>query len=185
MIERIKSVLASPDEFFASVEKEQGFGAPVKYLAVTSLVNLIGYIIVMSLTAGTAPFTPMLQIFAGSLPILAYIFTWILSVTAPFIYAALFHVSAYLFGGRNGYTQTYKAFVYGSTASNLIGWIPYAGILGTLYSVYLTVKGVSVLQDMSMGRAAAGIAAPIAIFAVLAFLLMGSAIFAYLGAPGA
>ena len=182
MLEKIKSVLMTPDKFFASITKEKGYGEPLKYLAATSLVGTIGSIIVLNAAINLAPSNPIYQTLSGSLGIAMYALFWGLGIILSFATVAVMHVFVYLFGGRNGYMQSYKAAIYGQTAGNLIGWIPYIGILANLYSVYLTIKGISLLQNMSMGRAVAVIVVPILVIVVLAFVLVGAAVLAILGA---
>src|SRR3989338_1578396 len=184
LIDKIKSVLTTPDKFFASVKKEEGYGEPVKYYAVTTLVNAIASIALINFAAGMMPSVPY-QMFAGSLGAAAYVILWVLGIVFSFVSVAVMHIFVYLFGGRNGYQQSYKAAAYGGTAANLFSWVPYAGILESLYSLYLTVKGISVLQNMSTARAAAVILVPVFIAVVIAFVIAGAAVLALLGAQAA
>ncbi len=76
-------------------------------------------------------------------------------------------------GGKQGIFNTYKALVYGYTPLMLLGEIPYAGILGLLYGLYLATVGVSTLHKMDMWRSFFGIiVVPVAVAIALSFLII-------------
>ncbi|MBI4018805.1 MAG: YIP1 family protein [Candidatus Aenigmarchaeota archaeon] len=180
LLERIKTVLTNPEKFFNSVKREEALGQPVKYLIITSLVSTIASIILINIAADMVSYNPTYQMFLGGMGAMAIVLLWILGILLSFVGAAVMHVFVYLFGGRNGYTETYKATAYGSTAKNLFGWVPYIGFLAGLYSLYLTIKGLSVLQNISMGRAAAVILVPLLLALIIGFIIAGAAVLTYL-----
>lgn len=167
IVEKAKAALFSPAKFFPSVRKEK-LKQPFIFLAITSLVTaVIGFAVNIATT--------------GALAFL----TWVIGLILSFIVYGFFHLFVLLFGGKEGYENTYKAFAYGATPSSLLGWLPplflFAGGFGgfaasivvmaaiMLWSLYITLRGLSVLQKMSMLRALAAVA--IAVIIILAALL--------------
>jgi len=72
-----------------------------------------------------------------------------------FVLTGGLHLIVKLVGGKQGYHQTFKAFVYGFTPILLIGWIPSRFVLIPilLYSLVLQIIGISKLQEISYLRA--------------------------------
>jgi|TARA_Y100000310_G_scaffold2857_1_gene3826 hypothetical protein len=72
-----------------------------------------------------------------------------------FILVGILHLIVKIVGGKSGYYQTFKAFVYGFTPILLIGWIPNIFVLIPilLYSLILQIVGISKLQEISYIRA--------------------------------
>ena len=162
ILEKIKKVLTKPAEFFTEVKSEVGIGNAFKYLAIISLVYVVLMMIFMfifSLVLGASyrsligyglfPFSLFAGIFVFALPIAIYL----ISLLGSFVGAGVIHLFAKMFGGKGDYSATYKASVYSSTPSLLFGWIPYLNILVGIYSLYLYLKGLSILHEISMGRA--------------------------------
>jgi hypothetical protein len=150
IIEKIKKVLFNPTEFFEEVKKEVGIGEAFKYLVIISLT----YAIILMF------FMAILSLFMGFFPAFFGIFVFLiplgifsLSLIGSFVGAAILHLFVKILGGKGDYSATYKASVYSSTPSLLLGWIPYVSLLVFVYTFYLTLKGFSILHEISMGRA--------------------------------
>ncbi len=165
--EKIKKVLLSPSEFFNAVKGEEGFKNAFVYIALISIVSIaLNYFLSSQYSAMLARFG-----LPSALGIAIILVIWLFGLIFSFIAVGFFHIFVYLLGGKEGFTNTYKAFAYASTPSSLLGWIPFIGIIFSLWSLYLEIKGISVLQNMGMGRALAVILIPIAIIAIIIFLL--------------
>ncbi|MFA4859265.1 YIP1 family protein [Methanoregula sp.] len=87
------------------------------------------------------------------------------SVIFILLLTAWIHLWVYLFGGRKGIMQTFKAILYGDTPNLLLGWIPFIGIIFTLWSLVLGVLGIRELQEISTRNAV--LAVTIAIITML------------------
>jgi len=90
-----------------------------------------------------------------------------------FVLTGILHLIVKIVGGKSGYYQTFKAFVYGFTPILLIGWIPNIFVLIPilLYSLILQIVGISKLQEISYIRAIlTSIWLPIATLYLLNFL---------------
>lgn len=164
--------LINPTELFKVIRKEEFSSSFLYLLFVTSIPTLIK--IVLFLFGITS--------LSGS-SIGSILKEYTIVIIGAFIYAGVFHLFAKLFGGVAGYGETYKAYVYGFTASTLFGWIPFIGILGIVYGVYCFVKGISILHGLSTGKAFLVWFMPILIvLVILVFLLIlwGVAIYSFL-----
>lgn len=174
--EKIKKVLLSPSEFFNAVKSEEGFKNAFAYLALISIVSVaLNYFIssqyrVMLVELGLP----------SALGIAIVLVIWLLGLILSFIVVGFVHIFVYLLGGKEGFSNTYKAFAYASTPSSLFGWIPFIGIIFSLWSLYLEIKGISMLQKMGMGRALAAIIIPIMVIVIVIYLFFLAMIMAYL-----
>lgn len=183
IVEKAKAALFSPAKFFPSVRKEK-LKQPFIFLAITSLVTaIIGFAVNIATT--------------GSLSFLS----WIIGLVLSFIVYGFFHLFVLLFGGKEGYKNTYKAFAYGATPSSLLGWLPplflpAGGLTGLaasivvmaailLWSLYITLRGISVLQKMGMWRALAVIVIPVLIIVVVLLVIFAWAFLTFYPAFGA
>ena len=164
--DKIKTVLASPSRFYNSVKAETGFKAPMVYLLVMSAVSVVLSMVYSYTGLPGSTASSVSGVLAG-IPL-----AWISGIVATFIIAAVFHIFVYLLGGKNGFLQTFKSDVYGSTPTYLLGWIPYVNIAVGIYALfYLIPKGISIQHNMSMGRAILAILLPVVIIVLVIFLL--------------
>lgn len=108
-------------------------------------------------------------------PVFGIVADLIMTVIAGFIgmlvFAAWVHLWVYIVGGREGVMQTAKALFYGSTPGLLLGWIPFVGIIFSLWSLVLYVLGVRELQGISTARAVIAVAIGVIVPLVLIVLL--------------
>ena len=155
IFQRLKKVLNHPSEFFDSIKSETGIGETFKYWAVISLIPIVP--VFLLIFAGLSDFsssfadyfTPVLPIPIMITPILSYVTILVL----PFVLAGLIHISAKLLKGSGDYSSSYRATIYGLTPANLFSWIPIVGFIPVLWSWAVTIKGISTLHEVSMGRA--------------------------------
>ena len=77
------------------------------------------------------------------------------------------HLWVRVCGGMKGYTQTVKAIVYGATPGFVLGWIPFVGIIGAIWSIVVTILGLRELHEISTGRAVAAYLLSVAIIGVI------------------
>ena len=174
LIEKIKLSTLHPTKFFNNIKSEKGIKKAFKYYAILSLISLVAMTIASLAGINTSfPFVNPSMNQNQSLGLFGPVSSYLTAVIGSFIGAAFIHLFVYLMKGRQGYSNTYKATVYSSTPSLLLGWIPVVGIVASLYCIYLLVRGVSILQKMTTKKAiiaaviipliAAGIAAAIGI----------------------
>jgi hypothetical protein len=180
IVEKTKGLLLSPVGTF---QKSRGdtVEQTLSYFVVIVFIHAVlsAFIAFAVMATGTiAVFRTMVQQMGWASPVLGIvgvvtdvIVMEILAVVLVFIIGGWLHLWVYLFGGRKGYMQTVKALALGSTPWMLVGWIPFVGFIGFLWSVVLWVFGVRELQETSTDRAAGAVLLSIIIVAIIALLL--------------
>ncbi|NVO67170.1 YIP1 family protein [Methanofollis tationis] len=160
IVARVKGFFLEPVETFRQSKNDEPravftyFGALLLFYAViSSLVRAV---------FGTG----------GAVGIVAdLIMTVIGGFVGMLVFAAWVHLWVYVVGGREGIMQTVNALFYGSTPGLLLGWIPFVGIIFSLWSLVLYVLGIRDLQGISTARAVIGVAIAVVIPLVLIALL--------------
>lgn len=153
-IAKVKGFLLNPVETF-----QQTKGDDPKTVFIYFAVLLF----IFSLLSAIVTATGMDSMFGSAFPItgdpisggifLLFISSFIGVFISTLILAVWLHLWVYIFGGRNGIMQTLKALLYGSTPGLLFGWIPFIGILFSIWSLVLGILGIRELQDLSTARA--------------------------------
>jgi hypothetical protein len=177
-----KLIMGNPNKFFNSVKKETDLTVSFVYLLQLLIIPTVMIIVLFSLffTIMSGFLGPLVGVqtmgFLGPLiGIGAGISFYVISVIGSFIGAVILFIFIYIVGGRKGYTNTYKASVYGGTPGTLFAWIPFVNIVFGLWSLYLVIKGVSVLHEISMGRALLAILLPLIVAIVIIIGFVGMA----------
>ena len=182
-LSKIKGVFVDPIGFFDYIKTEDSIWPAFEYYAVLSIIPIaISYFIMLIMGTGLYGQNPSYAIFStmlgGAGIVFVFIALYLLLLIISFIGVAIIHIFAILLKCNGKYRDTYKAVMYGLTPQMLLGWIPIVSLITILYSLYLQIKGMSILHDVSMGRAFVVIIAPgIVILAIIiiiaAFLLFG------------
>ena len=89
-----------------------------------------------------------------------------------FITGSWAHLFVRAFGGRKGYENTMKAFVYGNTPALMFGWIPLVGPAFSIWALILDIIGIRQLHDISTGRAVGAVLLSIAALAAIVVLIV-------------
>jgi hypothetical protein len=177
--ELMKGFILDPVATFQKV-KNVNLGDALKYYLIIVVINailsaIIGLVIVNAIWAIFAPIFAQigvpLSVAAGAGVVLFAILLIFVQLLMVFIIAGWLHIFVYLFGGRKGYIQTLKAISYGSTPSMLIGWIPFIGIIGAIWSLILAILGVRELQELTPGKAALAVLTAILVVALIVLLI--------------
>lgn len=185
--EKIKGFLLSPTETFQKV-KEEDLGPLMRYFVILTLIfSILMAVIMVGLTSAMLSLLPVkLPFMAGAVGGLTAVVTFITLLISLliglFIGAAIVHIFVYLLGGKKGYTQTVKAMGYGMTPSLLLGWIPFIGIIVSIWALIVEIIGVRELQEMSTGKAVLAVILPgiiIGIIVGIAIWLAGPEIPSY------
>jgi hypothetical protein len=183
-IEKTKSFLFTPIETFKKV-REEDIGVGLKYFiiwlviyaALTTVVSLVVGAMLGSIyrnIPGFSGYGSFLGVIVGPIAaVISFIMILLSGFVGIFIGSALIHIGVLLVGGKKGYNQTIKAVMYGITPAFLLGWIPIAGIIFSLWSLLLEILGVRELQEISTGKAILAVLLPvIAIAIVVAIAIM-------------
>ncbi|MEM5777597.1 MAG: Yip1 family protein [Candidatus Aenigmatarchaeota archaeon] len=172
VFQKIVYSLLKPESFFKEIKNEP-FSATFLYLLFISFISLvlqtILFLIGVSFYQDAA-----IEVFFGD---------FIIDILLSFIGAGVFHIFAKILGGRSNYNGTFQAYVYGFTPAILLGWIPYIGIIGLIYGVYIFVRGISFIHEISMSKAFFVWFIPILILVIIVgiiILILGVAVISYL-----
>jgi len=172
LFDKVIYLLTQPEEFFKVVRKEN-FSSPFIYLIFVAAIPTLIKICLLFLGV-TLPGNDSIGLILGG-------YAGVIIIT--FVLAGIFHIFAKLFGGSSGYRETYKAYVYGFTPSILFSWIPYIGILGLIYGVYIFIKGISFLHGLPSGKAFLVWFIPVLILGIILLFLiiiLGVAVLSFL-----
>jgi len=199
LVNGIKGFLMAPSEAFVKT-REKSLGAAYQYYVALLVIFTVLLGIVM-VTMGMVTFTTMLSklavipivggVMAGAAAnftgfiialnvFLAYL-VFLALLIGIFVIGLVAHAFVLLMGGEKGVVQTVKTTMYASTPALLLGWIPYIGFLGFIWSLVLLVLGLKENQNMELGYGALVVLIPITLYIILVGL--GSAvIIAFMGA---
>ena len=178
-LQELKTLFQEPRTFFKQRSKET-FDSSLFFAllvrAISSLSSIFYYIQQFSITP--VLFGPIyLLIILGSL-------------AGLFIGTGIIHLSLRIFGGQGSYEKTFQSYVYGhlpsflwATLLNIIGYFFPETLMASLvfmfllvpvyiYSVYLTIVGLSLNHKMSMGRAFLAWLIPSAIFGIITIIIL-------------
>lgn len=146
LFSKIKNVILSPNKFFESIKTESELKYSLVYLLVIDIIYILLTYAVTMVGLGNG--------FGGlfSFTLTTAIVFYATGIIATFVFGGIIHLSAKLFKGKGNYLSTFKALVYGSTPAVLFGWIPFVGIIPSIYSLYLEIKGLSRLHQFSFVR---------------------------------
>lgn len=184
IVEKVKGFITDPVESFRR-SRDDELGEAFKYFAILLAVNsvLSGLLIMAGINAYTEMHGMGTGIAGGITEIIGGFIGGIIGI---FIVGLIIHIFVALIIGGNGIEQTLKALMYGATPYLLLGWIPYIGILGGLWSLALYVLGIRELHETTTGRAAAAVLIPMVILFVLLAIVLAAVIALFVfGSQGA
>jgi hypothetical protein len=176
--EKVKGFLRAPVNTFNSVEAE-ALGSALKYFTIWVVIYTILRTIVFY-TVERRVFQTLWDLLglSGAALYLFHPVTFaLLAVVGAF--AGLFisgswtHLFVRAFGGRKGYKNTIKAFAYGNTPLFLFGWLPFVGMLFSLWALILNIIGIRQLHEISTGRAVGAVlVSMVALGVIIALIVM-------------
>ena len=169
IVTKVKGFLLSPVETFQQSKTDEP-KAVFTYFGILLLLNAILSALIAALGIET------MQMYAGlplgpAFPVLVFFMMLVGGFICTVVFSAWLHLWVYLLGGKNGIMQTINAMIYGSTPRLLLGWIPFVGIIFTLWSLILGILGVRELQDLSTGKAILAVAIAVIIPLIIVILV--------------
>ncbi|MFA5331491.1 MAG: YIP1 family protein [Methanoregula sp.] len=175
-VEKVKGFFLTPVEAFQKV-RSADLSTILTYFAILVVINaILSAIVAVFWVSSSSKYPAMFGGAAG--PVLVFFIVLVAEFLCTLIFGAWLHLWVYILGGRKGIMQTISSVIHGSTPSLLLGWIPYIGILFTLWSVVLWALGVHELQELSTGKAilavVIAILIPLILIAILAAYLLVS-----------
>jgi hypothetical protein len=183
------AVLMSPAEFFSTMRREGGLGAPVVFGIIGSLVGGVATVVYQLLLSmiGAGFSGPdavrdqmFVHLFSTGCVLVVLPFAGVISM---FVAALIYHVMLMLLGGaRFGFETTMRVTAYTSGAMGLLQLIPFCGsLIAGVWTIVVSIIGLSRAHEISTGKAAAAVLLPIAICCVLMIFFYAAVIAAILG----
>lgn len=159
--DKLGNALFYPGKLFEQVKREP-LAEPLKFVILTSLI--LGLIVSVLFSVAVSALASIFQLysvvpFGGMLAVLGAVMIPVVigmiigfMLLSSFVTAAVLHIFARLFGGKGGFTQTYKACAYAGAVMLFI-WIPILNFAAIIWNLIILTKGISKLHAMSEGRA--------------------------------
>ena len=173
IVTKVKGFLINPVETFQQSKTDEP-NAVFTYFGVLLLFNAIITAVIAAVGIETIPQFAGLS-YGVALPVMVFFMILVGGFICTLIFAAWLHLWVSILGGKEGIMQTVNAVIYGSTPRLLLGWIPFVGIIFTLWSLVLNVLGIRELQELSTGKAILVVA--IAVIIPLIILILVAAYF--------
>lgn len=151
LVTKVKGFFLSPVETFRQ-SKNDSTESVFVYFGVLLLINAILSAIITAVGLAVLP-SQFASLLGVALPVAVFVLILICGFVFTLVFAAWLHLWVSIFGGHNGIMQTINAVIYGGTPRLLLGWIPFIGIIFSLWSLVLTVLGIRELQDLSTTKA--------------------------------
>ncbi|MFA6331668.1 MAG: YIP1 family protein [Methanoregula sp.] len=170
LVTKVKGFLLDPVETFRQSKTDE-LNAVFTYFGALLLINAILSALVAVLGMAVIPMYAT-NPFGLALPIMVFFMMLVGGCIATLIFAAWLHLWVYILGGRKGIMQTVNAMIYGSTPRLLLGWIPFIGIIFSLWSLALGILGIRELQELSTGKAILAVAIAVIIPLIIIILLV-------------
>ena len=171
-VDKTKKLLRTPEAFFNAIEKEKTWKEAFTYSIVLSIIAALFGVLEITLLYPlfknelSGIFTPETKPqFLDVLP--AFFVSAIIVIALGFVWAGALHLWLKVCRLKGDYWSAYKAYTYSRAPLSLFGWIPYVGVLFSLYSIYLLVVGISVHYKLSRKKALLLIIIPLALLFVL------------------
>jgi hypothetical protein len=172
-INAVRGVVTTPVGFFRGIRREGDFVNPLIFAVICYEVSaILGGLLSLVGVMGTKGFGSFL---------VGIILAPIGAAIGLFIGAGILHLLVMLIvgSGNSGYEGTFRVSAYSSVTS-LVSWIPFIGVIASLYGIYLAIVGIREVHNTTTGRAALVVLIPAAIVLVLVLIivaLVGAAIF--------
>jgi hypothetical protein len=179
-IDTAKGALLDPTTTFRNVRREGGLGPPLVYYLLGGLVSVLFQAVWSGL--GMIPGGGYGHgVGAGALG--ALIFGACIVVIGVFVGSGIIHLMLMLLGGqRFPFETTFRALAYAHGSAAPIGAVPFCGtFIAAIWGLVVSIIGLSQMQEIPIGKAAAAVLIPGIVCCVLTVLAFGAAIFAALG----
>jgi hypothetical protein len=173
--ETAQAALLHPVEFFSTMRVRGGLGLPIAYGIIGTVTGGVfaGFYQFLFSTYGAglqgteaAREQAVISLLStGCITVLLPVFT----VVSLFVSAAITHVMLLLLdGARNGFEATMRVAAYGNGSTALWNLVPICGgLVAGIWSIVITVIGISRAHEISTGKALAAVLLPMLVCCVL------------------
>jgi len=167
---RIWGMLRHPVRTYRTVG-EEGLRGTLWYFLVVLLV-----LAVILLIGGAVVYPRFLAPYLGEYSSLGWIslvlvvpFVLVFGFIALMLGGLILHLFVWLLGGKQGLSQTYKAYACGNTPLLLSLWFPPILVVTGIWSLVLAIVGIRDMQKLSTARAIGSVLIPLALVAAVSF----------------
>ena len=168
LVETIRVVLLEPSKAFAAMSPTGGLGAPLFFFvlvgSVGGLVGIFYQSVFNSLNPSSTPEEQAMVAMLGSAAVIggSIMLMPVLLAAIAFITSALIHLALMLLGGANRpFEATFRVICYAGGATAVLQLLPVCGaIAATMWNFVVMVIGISAVQMIGKGRAAAAVLLP-------------------------
>ncbi len=166
-INKAQEVLKKPKIFFEKVVKEKGYKEAFSYYAILSIIStILTFIVGLILNPSILSKGDLNPVIVGSGLVVGYLF----NLALTFVFTGILYLWIKLWKGKEDYQKTYLLFVYSRTPQLAIGWIPFVGIAGWLYSFYLLMIGTQKIHKISQKSSVIMYVVPLILFIVISIV---------------
>jgi hypothetical protein len=159
---KAKNILFQPNNCWSDFEKEKGIGNALSYLIILLIVGAVLYYSIGLISLGSTSSEQVNKISAmgdkfglsiQSTLLAVTIILFVIFFIATFINSGLIHLFIKMFKGQGTFSDSYKAFTYGTTPQLLLMGIPFINQFSYFYMIYLQLNGLSKLHKISIWKA--------------------------------
>jgi len=152
-----KEVMLRPSDFYTRMQTTGEYTDPLTFVAISSIISgvLTSLVRDLMLTSGILPGMLALIDMHYSRPDLSIFWivmlapiSWIVGV---FILALIFNLLYKVLGGTGNYNGTVRFLSYAS-ATGVLTWIPFIGLIIGIYQLYLYIVGGMIVHNVSMKK---------------------------------
>lgn len=171
LLETVRDVLIEPTATFSRMKQRGGFGAPLVFLLILSMVGTVvqeAYNIAFQRFGGALlkgdEANALMARMGGPLDSLqAIVIMPIVIVIGAFLGAGIVHLCLMLVGGANRpYEATFRVLAYASGAVSVFSLVPVCGaLLVAVWGLVVEIIGLSEVQQIGKGRATFAIFLPL------------------------
>jgi hypothetical protein len=181
-VDIVRRVLLQPASFFASLPRQGSFLGPLVFALICIEISavLVGLLTFVDVPGGVT----WLFGARGDQGFLAFLGGLVIAPIAGtvgiFLTALVTHLLVLLVVGQghSGFGATFRIVSY-SSATSLLGWIPFIGWIFSLYRLYLATVGIREMHSTTTGRALLVVLLPAILILVLVLVVAGASAIVY------
>jgi hypothetical protein len=176
-VDVVRRVVLQPSAFFAGLPRQGSLLGPLVFALVCTEISvvLVGLLTFLDVPGGvTALFGAQgdqgLLAFLGGLVVAP-----IAGAVGVFLTALVTHLLVILVvgSGHAGFGATFRIVSY-SSVTGLVGWIPFVGLIFSLYRLYLATVGIRQMHATTTGKALLVVLLPAILVLVLVVVVAGA-----------
>jgi hypothetical protein len=186
LFETWKKIVFEPKEFYDQLPTKNRYReANLFFLKISAITLGIVYAIMLMLgllLSGLASLfggksVLMFALAAIGIALLLFPIFLLISWGGLYIGAAITHLFVLMFGGKEGYKETFKVVAY-SIAPNIFSFVPIVNWFVGIYILVLQVIGIHRRQKLSIGKSVAVVLLPVVIIFAIIGIVYASLFFA-------